>query len=111
LNELFFRSRRKLEVDLVELESEGESLSRFLRSRIKANVTLSGNKISIESEELPPQELKRLVTKFIYRGNLSNRYWVALENDEVKIYRFKAVEKREKRKRETTPPSTIKHGW
>jgi hypothetical protein len=108
---LFFRSGKKLQVDLAELEGEGESLSRFLRSRIKANVILSGNKVSIESEELLPQELKRLVTKFIYHGNLSNRYWVALENDQVKIYKFKAVEKREKRKRETTPPSTIKHGW
>jgi len=40
-----------------------------------------------------------------------NKYWVALEGGVVKINKFKGVAKQEKRKKEATPPSTIKHGW
>jgi hypothetical protein len=101
----------KLKVDLGELEDETEFLSSFLRSNLKVNVTSSGNKVLIDSEKLSSEELKRLVNKFVYRRNLNNKYWVALEDGVVKINKFKAAKKPEKRKKETTPPSTIKHGW
>jgi hypothetical protein len=63
------------------------------------------------SEKLSSEELKRLVNKFVYRRNLNNKYWVALEDGVVKINKFKVAKKPEKRKKETTPPSTIRHGW
>jgi len=109
---LFLRKkRRKLKVDLSELEDEKESLSSFLRSKLKVDVTSSGNKVLVDSENLSPQELKKLINKFVYHQNLMNIYWVALESDVVKINKFKRAEKKEKRKRKGTPPSTIKHGW
>lgn len=108
---MFLRRKRKLKVDLGELEDEKENLSSFLRSKLKVDVTSSGNKVLVDSENLSPQELKRLVNKFVYRQNLMNKYWVALESDVVKINKFKRAEKKEKRKREGIPPSTIKHGW
>jgi hypothetical protein len=111
LNDLFLRRKRKLKVDLGELEDERESLSSFLRSKLKVDVTSSDNKVLVDSENLPPQELKRLVNKFVYHRNLMNKYWVALENNVVKINKFKRAEKKEKRKRKGTPPSIIKHGW
>jgi len=108
---LFLRKKRKLRVDLGELKDEKESLSNFLQSKLKVNVTSSGNKVLVDSENLSPTELKRLVNKFVYRRNLMNKYWVALESDVVKINKFKRSEKQKKRKKKGTPPLTVSHGW
>ena len=108
---MFLRRKRKLRVDLGELEDERESLSSFLRAKLGVDVTSSGNKVLVDSENLSSEELKRLVNKFVYHRNLMNRYWVALEGGVVKINRFKHSEKKEKREKKGTPPSTIKHGW
>jgi len=108
---LFFRRKKKLQVDLGELQGEREPLSGFLRLSLKVDVTSSGNKLLVDPEELSPQELKRVVSKFVYRRSLNNRYWVALEGRVVKINKFKDVKKHEKRKKEVTPPSIVKHGW
>lgn len=98
-------------MDLGELEDERESLSSFLRAKLGVDVTSSGNKVLVDSENLSSEELKRLVNKFVYHQNLMNRYWVALEGGVVKINKFKHSEKKEKREKKGTPPSTIKHGW
>jgi hypothetical protein len=108
---LFLRRKRKLKVDLGELEDERESLASFLRSKLKVDVASNGNKVLVDSENLSPEELKKLVNKFVYRRNLMNKYWVALEGSVVKINKFKHAEKKEKRKSKGTPPSIIKHGW
>jgi len=108
---LFLRRKRKLKVDLGELEDERESLSNFLRLKLKVDVTLSGNRVLVDSENLSSKELKRMVNKFVYRRNLMDKYWVALESNVVKINKLKRTEKKEKRKKKGTPPSTIKHGW
>jgi hypothetical protein len=97
-------------VDLSELENERESLSDFLRAKLKVDIASKGNKVLVDSENLPPKDLKRLVNKFVYHRNLHHKYWVALESGVVKINKFKRSEKKEKRKA-GTPPSTIKHGW
>ncbi|MFQ6081345.1 MAG: hypothetical protein ACE5OW_06730 [Candidatus Bathyarchaeia archaeon] len=111
MSELFLRRKRRLKVDLGELEDERERLSSFLRSKLKADVVSKGNKVLVDSENLSSKELKRLVNKFVYRRNLMNKYWVALEGDTVRIEKFKRSEKHEKRKKKGTPPSTIRHGW
>ena len=108
---MFTRRKRKLTVDLGELKDEIESLSNFLRSKLKVDVTPSGNKVSVDSENLSSKELKRLVSKFVYRRNLMNKYWVELKSGGVKINKFKRSEKHEKRKEKGTPPSTVRHGW
>jgi hypothetical protein len=110
VKKLFLRGKRKLKVDLGELENERESLSSFLRSKLKADVTLRGNKIFVDSDFSSSSELKRLVNKFVYHQNLNHAYWVALENGVVKINKLKRSEKKEKEKKGITP-STIKHGW
>ena len=108
---MFLRRKRKLKVDLGELKNEKESLSNFLRSKLKADVTSSGNRVILDSEELSSKELERIVNKFVYHRNLMNKYWVALEGGVVKINKLKHTEKREKQKKKGTPPSTVKHGW
>ena len=108
---MFLRRKRKLKVDLGELEDERESLSNFLRLKLKVDVTSSGNKVLVDFENLSSNELKRTVNKFVYHRNLMDKYWVALENDVVKINKLERAEKKEKRKKKGTPPSTIRHGW
>jgi len=100
-----------LKVDLGELENERESLASFLRTTLKVEATSDGNTVSVDSEKSSPQELKRLVSKFIYHRRLNNEYWVALEGGTVKIKKLKGVKESEERKKKVTPPSTIKHGW
>jgi hypothetical protein len=107
---LFLRGKRKLKVDLGELEREGESLSSFLRSKLKADLTLRGNKIFVDSDFSSSKELKRLVNKFVYHRNLNHTYWVALEGNVVKLHKFNRSEKKGKEKKGDIP-STIKHGW
>ena len=108
---LFLRRKKKLRIDLGDLEAESESLSGFLRSKLKVDVTASGNKLSIDSENLKTKELRRLVNKFIYHRNLMSKYWVAVKDNGVKIRKLRHSEKHEERKKKETPPSTIKHGW
>jgi hypothetical protein len=110
LKRLFLRGKRKLKVNLGELEREGESLSSFLRSKLKADVSLRGNKLFVDSDFCSPSELRRLVNKFVYRQHLNHAYWVALEGDVVEIKKLDRSEKKGKQKKGTVP-SIIKHGW
>ena len=104
-------SKDRVDLLIFELGDEIESLSNFLRTKLKADITSTGNKILIDSENLSSGELKRLVTKFLYRRNLMNEYWVALKGNVAKINKFRRSEKHEKRKGKGSPPSTVRHGW
>jgi len=105
-----FLSRKRLKIDLGEMEKEGGSISSFLEASLKVKVTPEKDKIFIDSEKFSPEELKRQVTKFIYRRHLNGRYFAEVEGSGVKIHEFEA-KKSEKRKKPGIPPSTIKHGW
>jgi len=107
---LFLRGKRKLKVDLGELKNERESLSSFLSSKLKVDVSSSGNKLFVYSDSLSSSELKRLVNKFVYHHHLNHTYWVALECNGVSIHKFKHPKKKAKEKKGIIP-STIKHGW
>ena len=108
---MLFRRKDKLKVDLGELHDEKDNLSSFLSSSLKTDVASNGNELTVNSEEISPQELKRTVRKFVYHRNLNNTYWVALESGVVKINKFKGAKKHKKRKKEGTQPSIITHGW
>jgi hypothetical protein len=96
-------------VDLGELKDETDALVSFLRSKVEADVTSRGNKLSIDSENVSAKELKKLVNKFIYHHHLNNKYWVSVDGNVVKLKRFKHSKKKEEK--QGTVPSTIKHGW
>jgi len=108
---LFRGTKKKFEVDLGEMRDERDLLSDFVKSKLKTDVAVSGNKISVHSEGLSAEDLKTLISKFVYRRNLNNKYWVALEDDTIKIKKFEGSKKNEKSKKNVTRPSTIKHGW
>lgn len=105
------RRKETLTVDLGEIEVGREPFSSFLRSKLEVNIAAGGKKLLIDSEDLSPEELKRLVNKFIYRRNLMNKYWVALRGNVIRVEKFKHAKEHGTRKRKTTQPSIIKHGW
>ena len=98
-------------MNLGELEDERESLASFLRTTLKVEITSYGNDVLVDSEKLSPQELQRLVNKFIYHRHLNNKYWASLEGGAVRINNFKVAKKSGEQKKKGTPPATIKHGW
>lgn len=109
---MFLHRTKRLEVDLDGLEKvEKESFCSFLGSRLGTNVVLSGNKVFVDLERVSLEDLKHHVNKFIYHRNLNRRYWVSLDGDTVKVKLLGKAKKPEKRRKETTPPSTIAHGW
>lgn len=85
-------------------------MSGFLGATLNVKVTSDSDNLLIDSEKLSVEELKRQVTRFIYRRHLNHKYWVAIEHGGVKIHVFEA-KKSQKKKKRGTPPSTIKHGW
>jgi hypothetical protein len=108
---LFFRRKNKLKVDLGELHDERDNLSSFLSSSLKTDVTLNGNELLVDSEDLSWQELKRTVRKFVYHRNLNSTYWVALESGVVKIHMFKSSNKKPKKRKKGKTPSMFPHGF
>ena len=107
---VFGNHKNKLQVDLGDLQDEKEHLSSFLHSNLNVDATSSQNKLSVESEELSPQELQRVVNKFVYRRNLNGTHWVSLEGSVVKINKFQNAKKPEKNKKPGTSP-TFAHGF
>ena len=101
--------KRKIKVSLGDLEKQQESLSSFMRSKHKMDITSKGNTIVVESN-LSSEEFKKTVNKFIYRKNLTNQYWVDMEGDVIKIKKFE-IRQRKKQRKKRIKPSTIKHGW
>ncbi len=112
VDDVFLRRRKRLAVDLDGLETDHRALlSDFLRSSLSVDIVLSGGKVFVDSGRVSSEELRRLVNKFVYHRNLNRRFWVALDGDTVRIHLFEKAKKRERRKRETTPPRTVTHGW
>ena len=106
----FGNHKNKLQVDLGDLQDEKEHLSSFLHSNLNVDATSIQNKLSVESETLSPQELQRVVNKFVYRQHLNGTHWVSLEGSVVKINKFKNAKKPEKHNKNPTSP-TFAHGF
>ena len=111
---MLFGHKNKLEVDLGDLENEQEHLSGFLKSSTKVDFVSNKGKLSTDSEKIAPQELQRLVTKFVYRRNLNSSHWVSLEGSVVKINKFKSDSKKpekQHKKSSSSSSSSITQSW
>ena len=95
--------KMQLKVNLGELKNEKESLVSYLRTKLEGSVASSGMDVIVNSENLSAEELKRKVNKFVYKQELSNKYWVALEGEVIKVHKFKHHEEKTKRRRGYVP--------
>ena len=91
---MLFGHKNKLQVDLGDLENEQENLLGFLKSNLEVDFVSGKGKLSSDSEKVAPQELQKLVTKFLHRRNLNSSHWVSLEGSNLKINRFKIEKKK-----------------
>jgi len=82
-----------------------------LREHFKVPVTTIENRLVLESEKLSPQELQRVVTKFVYRRNLNNKYYVSLEGKTVAINTFKGVNKKPEKEKKNTLHQSAAQSW
>lgn len=99
-----------VKVQMADLDDEKKNLANFLLSQFKLASVITPRGLELKIDEVPTYALSRMVNKFIYRKNLNGSHWVAVENNVVKINRFKK-EKKEKVNKHPTTASTIKHGW
>ncbi len=99
-----------VKVDMADLDGEKENLANFLRSQFGLNSSITPEGLKLNMEDVSTYALARRVNKFVYRKNLNSTHWVTVENNVVKINRFKHQNKAKKNKHPTTP-SIIKHGW
>jgi hypothetical protein len=107
-----FGHKTTLQVDLGDLHAEKEHLCSFLQSTLKVPVTpMQQNKLKVASEKLSPQEVQRVVTKFVYHRNLNTTHYASIEGNLVKIHEFETNKKKEKHSRNPTPPQKMAHGF
>ncbi len=93
-----FGRKSKLQVDLSEAKEEKEHLTDFLKATLKVPLNAVGDRLTVESDKLSPQELQKIVTKFIYKRNLNSAYYVSLEGTLARVTCFKGVEPRKHEK-------------
>ena len=111
---LLFGRGNKLQVDMGDLLEEKERLTNFIEQNLKVRVDSSNKKLAIDSDKVSSQELKHLITKFVYRRNLNATHWVSLDGETIKIKRFKnAIKKTKKSEKNKKEPAhqTITQSW
>ncbi len=110
VDNLFFRGKNELKVDLGDLQAEREKLSGFLRVHFKVDSSASNTGLKLDASAVSPNELEQMVNKFVSRQNHSSTHRVILDKNSVKIKRFERTKKTKENKHPTTP-ATITHGW
>jgi hypothetical protein len=110
VNHMPFGIKKALQVDLGEMHEEKDKLTSFLNSKLKVDFAYGQNKLTVESETVPPEDLERAVNKFVYHQNLNRTFFVSLEGRTVKINKFKNAKKPEKKEKPGTAP-TFAHGF
>jgi hypothetical protein len=108
---LLFGRKDQPKIDLGDISEERENLHKFLQSKLKVEPTIIQGKLVFESANVSPQELQRLVTKFIYTRNLNTRHWASLDGSTVKIQNFKGVEKKIEKHKKSAPTETPTQSW
>jgi hypothetical protein len=62
-------------------------------------------------EDVSTHALARMVNKFVYRKNLNSTHWVTVENNVVKINRFKGTTKKKEKHEKGVPHQTATQSW
>jgi hypothetical protein len=111
---MLFGHKNRLQVELGDLENEQEHLSSFLKLNLKVEFEASKGKFLFNSEKVSPQELQKIVTKFLHKRNLNGSHWASLEGSVVKINKFKSESKKpekQHKKGSSSSSSSITQSW
>ena len=107
---MLFKHKSVVKVDMGDLDVEKENLANFLRSHFKLNSSITPKGLELNMEDVPTYSLARMVNKFVYHKNLNRTHWVTVENNVVKINKFKGTAKKETHKK-SLPHQNITQSW
>jgi hypothetical protein len=108
---LLFRHKSVIKVEMSDLESEKTNLAEFLCRQFKLNPSLTSKGLELNIEEVPTYSLVRMVTKFLHHKNYNSTHWVSMENNAVKINRFKVINKKKEKHKKSAPHQSITQSW
>ena len=108
---MLFKHKSVVKVDMADLDSEKESLAVFLRSQFKLNSSITSKGLELNLDDVPTYSLAIMVKKFVYHKNLNSTHWVAVENNVVKINRFKVAVKKKEKHKKSMPHQNISQSW
>jgi hypothetical protein len=96
---------------MADLDGEKENLANFLRSHSKLNSSITSSGLELNIADVSTHALSRMVTKFVYHKNLNSTHWVTVENNVVKINRFKGTLKKKEKHEKNTRHQNITQSW
>ena len=108
---MLFKHKSVVKVDMADLDSEKANLANFLSSHFKLNSSITPKGLELNMDEVPAYSLAIMVKKFVYHKNLNTTHWVSVENNVVKIYKFKGTSKKKEKNKKSLPHKTITQTW
>ena len=102
---MLFKHKSVVKVDMEDLDIEKENLANFLNSQFKLNSSKTTKGLELNMEDVKTYSLATMVKKFIYHKNLNTTHWVTVENNVVKINKFKSNTKKKEKHKEKHAPS------
>jgi hypothetical protein len=103
--------KKKLQVDLGDLQSEKENLINYIQTHLKVTVYQVKDKLAVDSEKVTQTDLLQTVKKFVYHRDLNVTHYVSLEPSTIKINRFKGHEKKKDKHKKESPHQTASQTW
>jgi hypothetical protein len=111
VEDLLFKHKSVVKVDMADLDTEKENLANYLSSQFKLNSATTSKGLELNLEEVPISSLSVMVKKFVYHKNLNTTHWVSVENNVVKINKFKGTSKKKEKQKKSSPHQTISQSW
>lgn len=108
---MLFKHKNVVKVDLGDLDAEKANLANFLHSQFKLNSSITPKGLELNMEEVPAYSLVRMVTKFLHHKNLNSTHWASMENNVVKINKFKLTAKKKEKHVKSKPHQTLTQSW
>jgi hypothetical protein len=103
--------RNKLQVNLGDLQTEKENLTKYLESHLKVEVFEVKDKLAVGSEKVTISGLHHAVKKFLYSRGHNMTHWISLEGSTVKINRFGTHNKKKEKHEKQSSHQTVAQSW
>jgi hypothetical protein len=111
VEDLLFKHKSVVKIDMADLDAERANLANFLSNQFKLNSSITPKGLELNSEDVQAFSLAIMVKKFVYHKNLNSTHWVSVENNVVKINKFKGTTKKKEKHKKSSPHQTISQSW
>ena len=108
---LLFKHKNVVKVEMADLDAEKANLADFLESKFNLKSSTTSKGLELSTDDVQTYSLVRMVTKFLHHKNLNNTHWVSIENNEVKINKFKVATQKKEKHKKNTPHQSITQSW